>query len=211
MTGFHKMLLDVQALRPLQETVPASTIKPTQVKNTEVASPSVATPTPTADCDFWDEVLFWHFEFHKVYNINGWAGDGGASLKKQEGGCGALTGWGWQLDAFNWGKASFNLPFTIKEGCVERAIKSAGGPGGLKCTGHGLKKRSKMRNGKRSLLGRDSPTRTIQQDRRFRTDQDRFDLSEGLEGLKRIAPRAKLRELLADVTNLLLFRYSTQE
>jgi hypothetical protein len=28
---------------------------------------------------------------------------------------------------------SFTLPLTIKSGCVERAIKSAGGPDGLKC------------------------------------------------------------------------------
>ncbi len=77
-----------------------------------------------------------------MYNINGWAGDGGDLLKTQEKGCGGLTGWEWHVDNERYQHAYFNLPFTIKEGCVERAIKSAGGPGGLSCKGHGLKKRS---------------------------------------------------------------------
>lgn len=77
-----------------------------------------------------------------MYNINGWAGDGGHLLKTQEKGCGGLTGWKWHVDNERYQHAYFNLPFTIKEGCVERAIKSAGGPGGLSCKGHGLKKRS---------------------------------------------------------------------
>lgn len=122
------------------QTVPASTVKPTQVPKPSTTT-SVAPATPTADCEFWDEVLFWSFA---VYNINGWAGDGGGSLKKQEQGCGGLTGWGWHVDDKDHQHANFNLPFTIKKGCVERAIKSAGGPGGLSCKGHGLKKRSKV-------------------------------------------------------------------
>ncbi|KAL8657667.1 MAG: hypothetical protein Q9226_001697 [Calogaya cf. arnoldii] len=98
---------------------------------------------PTANCDFWDQVLYWNFE---VYNINGWAGEGGGSLKTQEKGCGGLTGWEWHVDNERYQHAYFNLPFTIKEGCVERAIKSAGGPGGLSCKGHGLKKRSEKQS-----------------------------------------------------------------
>ncbi|KAL8997951.1 MAG: hypothetical protein Q9169_002873 [Polycauliona sp. 2 TL-2023] len=93
---------------------------------------------PTADCEFWDQVLFWSFE---IYNINGWAGEGGDALKTQEKGCGGLTGWEWHVDDERYQRAYFNLPFTIKEGCVERAIRSAGGPEGLSCQGHGLKKR----------------------------------------------------------------------
>ncbi|KAL8749817.1 MAG: hypothetical protein Q9199_007462, partial [Rusavskia elegans] len=98
---------------------------------------------PTANCEFWDQVLYWNIE---VYNINGWAGDDGNSLKTQEKGCGGLTGWEWHVDNERYQHAYFNLPFTIKKGCVERAIKSAGGPGGLSCKGHGLKKRSDKRS-----------------------------------------------------------------
>ncbi|KAL8712969.1 MAG: hypothetical protein Q9220_002829 [cf. Caloplaca sp. 1 TL-2023] len=117
-----------------------STIVSTVTSIAVAASASAAAAKPTADCDFWDEVLYWNFE---VYNINGWAGDGGASLHQQEGGCKGLTGWEWHVDNDRYQHAYFNLPFTIKSGCVERAIKSAGGPEGLSCTGHGLKKRSK--------------------------------------------------------------------
>ncbi|KAL8817406.1 MAG: hypothetical protein Q9223_003757 [Gallowayella weberi] len=117
----------------------SSTIVSTVSSIAEAASSSAAAAVPTANCDFFDEGLFWHVE---VYNINGWAGADGGSLKTQEKGCGALTGWEWHPDDSRYQHASFNLPFTIKEGCVERAIKSAGGPGGLSCKGHGLKKRS---------------------------------------------------------------------
>ena len=105
-----------------------------------------AAAVPTADCDFWDQVLYWQFE---VYKINGWAGDGGSALRKEEKWCGGLTGWQWHVDNDRYQHAYFNLPFTIKSGCVERAIASAGGPEGLSCTGHGLKKRS--------AVGEDSP------------------------------------------------------
>ncbi|KAL8782411.1 MAG: hypothetical protein Q9213_005414 [Squamulea squamosa] len=117
----------------------SSTVVSTVDSIAEAASSSAAAAIPTENCDFFDEVLFWHFE---VYNINGCAGEGGSSLKAQEKGCGGLTGWEWGVDDNRYQHASFNLPFTMKEGCVERAIKSAGGPGGLSCKGHGLKKRS---------------------------------------------------------------------
>ncbi|KAL8769520.1 MAG: hypothetical protein Q9209_004581 [Squamulea sp. 1 TL-2023] len=38
----------------------------------------------------------------------------------------------------------------MKEGCVERTIKSAGGPGGLSCKGHGLKERSTQNPGNKA-------------------------------------------------------------
>lgn len=132
-------------------TAPISTIRPTQVPiPSTTISTSVAPPAPTANCDFYDEVLFWSFT---ISNINGWAGDGGGSLKTQEKGCGGLTGWEWHVDDGNHQHAFFNLPFTIKQGCVERAIKSAGGPGALSCKGHGLKRRSE----KPSIEVQDSP------------------------------------------------------
>lgn len=55
--------------------------------------------------------------------------DAGKRLKKEERGCGALTGWKYKTK--NDGKnatASFTLPQWFKKGCVERAIHSAGGP-----------------------------------------------------------------------------------
>ncbi|OAA37604.1 class V chitinase Chi100 [Beauveria brongniartii RCEF 3172] len=46
-----------------------------------------------------------------------------------ENGCGALTGWSWQAETNEESiHVVFNLPLFIKDGCVERAIVSAGGP-----------------------------------------------------------------------------------
>lgn len=93
------------------------------------------TPTPTADCEIWDALAAYEFE---VYNIDGWATDGGDALHTQEDGCGALTGWDWTAATDNsYAKAYFYLPFFIKDGCVERAIVSAGGPS-ITCQGGGL-------------------------------------------------------------------------
>lgn len=81
-----------------------------------------------------------------MYNIDGWSTDGGASLKSEEKGCGALTGWEWhERTSTRYAHAYFQLPFFMKSGCVERAIVSAGGPK-LACNFEGydfiLKKRS---------------------------------------------------------------------
>ncbi len=135
-----------------------STLK-TPTKSTS-ARPS-ASKAITGNCAFWDEALYWTFE---VYNINGWAGDNGDSLHKQEDGCGDLTSWSWETgDLGNDQHAYFNLPFFIKSGCVERAIKSAGGPSGLSCSPEGQGKRRSLR------LARESEYPTINK-RRFRTD-----------------------------------------
>lgn len=65
----------------------------------------------------------------QVYNIDGWSTDGGARLKSEEKGCGALTGWDWrERTSTAFAGAYFNLPWIMKDGCVERAIVSAGGP-----------------------------------------------------------------------------------
>lgn len=120
---------------------------------------SVAAAKPTADCAFSDEVFFWTFE---VYNINNWAGNNGDNLHNQEKGCGALTGWSWSTgDAGNDQHAYFNLPFFIKDGCVERSIASAGGPSGISCSGSGSKRRS---------LRLESEKNSLRKTRRFTTD-----------------------------------------
>ncbi|OKL55218.1 hypothetical protein UA08_09514 [Talaromyces atroroseus] len=113
-------------------TTTTSSTSTTQASTTSTTS---AAPSPTAECYFWDEDLI-AYQF-KIFNIEGWATDGGASLHKQEDGCGALTFWTW-YDATSTEDAYvyFDLPFFIKSGCVERAIVSAGGPK-LSCKGQG--------------------------------------------------------------------------
>ncbi|KAM3082460.1 hypothetical protein ACMFMF_002122 [Clarireedia jacksonii] len=101
------------------------------------------TPTPTADCSYWGDGFFYTFA---INHIGGWAGqDSGAALKKQEGGCGALTEWKWHAAANgNDAYAYFNLPLLLTAGCVERAIFSAGGPK-LSCIFEGVPGRGKKR------------------------------------------------------------------
>ncbi|KAF1732354.1 Killer toxin subunits alpha/beta [Beauveria bassiana] len=100
-------------------------LSPHQAPTTTVSIPP-ATKKPYARCVISDSFLFWTFS---IYDIEGWATDGGKKLHKEENGCGALTGWSWQSktdeDSTH---VEFNLPFFIKDGCVERAIVSAGGP-----------------------------------------------------------------------------------
>ncbi|KAJ9374868.1 CAZyme family GH18 [Paecilomyces variotii] len=92
----------------------------------------VVTPAEMADCVFRDVAVAWAFE---IYNIQNWATDGGKALHKQEDGCGALTGWKWhEATDTELAHVYFNLPYFIKDGCVERAIVSAGGPK-LSCQG----------------------------------------------------------------------------
>ncbi|KAF4626809.1 hypothetical protein G7Y89_g11346 [Cudoniella acicularis] len=97
---------------------------------------------PAAACDVYTDGLgaipLW---YDVTIYTNGWVTDNGAGLKSQEKGCGDLLSWKAQtvsesLDGGNWtatNEFSFTLPLTIKSGCVERAIKSAGGPAGLSC------------------------------------------------------------------------------
>jgi hypothetical protein len=55
-----------------------------------------------------------------------WGTEDGAKLKEELSGCGAITGWTtYSGNSYNY---ELNLPVIIAKGCVERAIKSAGGP-----------------------------------------------------------------------------------
>ena len=56
-----------------------------------------------------------------------------------------MTGWSYDQDPSG-GDAYFNLPFLIKDGCVERAIVSAGGPK-IACDGKGLGRRALSEDG----------------------------------------------------------------
>ena len=77
-------------------------------------------------------------------------------------GCGALTGWSWSTgDAGIDQHAFFNLPFFIKDGCIERSIASAGGPSGISCSGSGSERRS---------VRLESEKNSLRKTRRFTTD-----------------------------------------
>ncbi|MCJ1348808.1 hypothetical protein MMC31_007041 [Peltigera leucophlebia] len=138
---------------------------------------TIPTPTaaakPTGDCAFWDEALYWRYE---VYNINGWAGNDGDGLHKEEKGCGDLTGWSWTTtgDIGNDQHAYFNLPYLIQSGCVERAIASAGGPSGLSCSWEGIGK-------KRRSLKLGPEQKNSKRRRRFRTDVSFSPPNRGIE------------------------------
>lgn len=131
----------------LASFLPSSLIPPNALPTTTTAPPPpttvsstpVVAPTPTAVCYLWDEGWGYTFE---VFGISGWATNGGSSLHTQEDGCGALTGWSWTAATSTQDEyVYFNLPFFIKDGCVERAIVSAAGPQ-ISCQGQGLAKRT---------------------------------------------------------------------
>ncbi|KAF4336785.1 hypothetical protein FBEOM_9342 [Fusarium beomiforme] len=99
-------------------------------------------PKPQAACELVEDGLGIPLFYTVTIVANGysWIDDDGKKLKKQEGGCGAITDWhsteievktgdGWTARHM----FTFTLPITIKAGCVERAIASAGGPSGIQC------------------------------------------------------------------------------
>ncbi|KAI0875547.1 class V chitinase Chi100 [Hypoxylon argillaceum] len=112
---------------------------------TTTTSTVVVVVTPAADCELWDAGFAYEIE---IYNINHWSTDGGAGLKKQEDGCGAVTGWDYvdETDT-EYAHVWFYIDFFIKAGCIERAIVSAGGPK-LSCAKGGLaRKRDEIEGG----------------------------------------------------------------
>ncbi|KAK7990451.1 hypothetical protein PG990_014731 [Apiospora arundinis] len=84
-------------------------------------------PIPEAKCEYWYEFSNYHFRISGIHN---WAeNDRGHGLHDNENGCGAVTAWTWtSLTEDRKPIADFFLPLFIKQGCVERAIASAGGP-----------------------------------------------------------------------------------
>lgn len=99
-----------------------------------MASWSADAAKPSAGCSILDDDG-WGDSLFMVYGINGWAGDDGSKLHDQEDGCGILSGWQWyvgDVEEFEGHERSaehavFGLSF-FKGGCVEDAVKSAGGP-----------------------------------------------------------------------------------
>jgi hypothetical protein len=97
--------------------------------------------TPEADCLVVLDGEIIPLWYDVTIVTNNWINDNGADLKSQEKGCGDLLSWSAntineQSPNESWtatNEFTFTLPLTIKAGCVERAIASAGGPSGLKC------------------------------------------------------------------------------
>ncbi|KAI5925837.1 hypothetical protein F4810DRAFT_717475 [Camillea tinctor] len=123
-------------LAPSPTTTTTTTTTSSSASSSSSSSSSSSAPTSvgkTVNCAYTYVGIN---KFYMIYNILGWADDGGKNLHHQEEGCGALEGWRWRDKAFigiHGHEVTFSLPTLMKEGCVERAIKSAGGPDGVKC------------------------------------------------------------------------------
>lgn len=140
----------------------------TTTSTTDQATPTTtAESTPTAiyaDCAFWDAGYGWYFE---ILNIINWATDGGKGLHDNENGCGGVTGWDWH-DATDetYAKVWFSTSFFISDGCIERAIASAGGPD-ISCDyqGFNAKRAAEVRaiEARRVLEGPQPPSYTDEQ------------------------------------------------
>ncbi|XXG93757.1 hypothetical protein Hte_000006 [Hypoxylon texense] len=97
--------------------------------------------TPRADCLVVEDGAIVPLWYDITVITNNFIVDGGSKLREEEKGCGALASWkrhdiNTQSEDGSWtavNSFSFTLPMTIKDGCVERAIASAGGPEGLIC------------------------------------------------------------------------------
>ncbi|KAK8092913.1 glycoside hydrolase [Apiospora kogelbergensis] len=114
------------------------TITTTKKRTTSTTTVVVPGPEPPrAKCDYWYELSLLHF---RVSAIKNWAvEDRGRGLHDNENGCGALSGWSWYTLTENREPVvDFDLPLFMKEGCVERAIASAGGPK-IECKYNGFK------------------------------------------------------------------------
>lgn len=108
---------------------------------------SAAAAVPSARCKkIGDSGLLGESSQFQIYGINDWAGEGGKDLKRELNGCGIAT-FGWHdntMDKFLGGgdrqreTQYLDVILTFfKGGCVERAVKSAGGPE-IECEGQYL-------------------------------------------------------------------------
>jgi chitinase len=93
-------------------------------------------------CQITDGVIVPLWYDVTIYANDEWIADGGTSLLNQERGCGVLTEWSAQevstwIEDEGWEASyafTFHLPLIMADGCIERAIVSAGGPP-IQCTG----------------------------------------------------------------------------
>jgi hypothetical protein len=133
------MLADEEAYFSALETPMTTTTTTSAEPSTTDDTPTETTadgPTSTVGpndlvCGFALYAAFYRFDIVKM--VGDWVWDDeGHKLKKELKGCGALTGWKWYRRDDGSREARFNLPVFLTAGCVESAIKSAGGPG-LSC------------------------------------------------------------------------------
>lgn len=119
-------------------TVPEPAPSPTTTTEPPTTT-TEPTPTPTektALCKYgYVTIDLVSFAAVHIYNIQGWAEDGGDRLHVEESGCGDIAEWEWRdVGASGVGhEVVFYLDVAIEAVCVERAIKSAGGPDGVQC------------------------------------------------------------------------------
>ncbi|KAF1939132.1 hypothetical protein EJ02DRAFT_436561 [Clathrospora elynae] len=83
------------------------------------ATPAPPPATPFVDCRIWFSVIFWRFGVDFVTDE--------AALHDTIKGCGAVTGWKVEPSVQGRSYVTFNLPLALKDGCVERTIKTATG------------------------------------------------------------------------------------
>ena len=132
--GSTKTVSTVASVASVYSASTASAISVASIASASAAAESAAAAVPSAACWILGDDGFGDSSF-EVYGINGWAGDGGSNLWKQENGCGILSGQQFSTDGQsefdgqfrNTQTAYFGLSF-FKGGCVERAVHSAGGP-----------------------------------------------------------------------------------
>ncbi|KAM0811555.1 hypothetical protein AB5N19_11911 [Seiridium cardinale] len=102
-------------------TTPATTL----VVTPSPLPPSPLPPPPAAECRM---SYPWGAYYYRVFNIRGWAYDGGKELYSQFViSCGGVSDWTWEESASG-GVASFHLSFMDEHVCVEAGIVAAGGP-----------------------------------------------------------------------------------
>ncbi|KAL7805617.1 hypothetical protein V8C26DRAFT_440515 [Trichoderma gracile] len=117
------------------ETPPPTTTTSAEPSTTEEAPTETTPDGPTSTvgpndlvCGYAFYVALYRFDIVKM--VGDWVWDDeGKKLKSELKGCGALTGWEWFKRDDGSREVRFNLPLFLTGGCVESAIKSAGGPG----------------------------------------------------------------------------------
>ncbi|UKZ51070.1 hypothetical protein TrVGV298_004825 [Trichoderma virens] len=104
----------------------STTSEITSTPSEEASSEPTQTPEVTCGIALYPP-LMWRLDIIDMTGSWVWD-DEGKNLQSEIKGCGAMTGWEWFKRKDGTRECRFNLPLIIKEGCVERAIASAGGP-----------------------------------------------------------------------------------
>lgn len=118
---------DQDAFFSMLESSSSVTSTTTSISLTSSEVSPQPTQTPAANCAYSYDLFLYRFWISNM--VGSWVlDDEGEGLKHALKGCGAVTGWEWFKRDDGTREGRLNLPLFIKEGCVERAIASAGGP-----------------------------------------------------------------------------------